>query len=171
MGFTCADIELVGDNATAQRVYLLYTGVDSLAWAEFGIFYYADYDYDAIGDWTFCTEPTMASTRPPWPADDSYVSASWTTPVLTASADSIVVLGAIDLSPGAVGTLSAWVGQFTMALALTAGGSVHVVEEGSVEWFGIVSLDGAPGRPVHNPCRQFVPTRRSTWSAVKSLYR
>jgi hypothetical protein len=112
-------------------VYLLYTGVDSLAWAEFGVFYSVGYDYDAIGDWTFCTEPTTASTRPPWPAGASHASATWMAPGLTAPADGILVLGAIDISPGAAGSLSAWVGGHSdLALAVTIGGSVHAIGYG-----------------------------------------
>jgi hypothetical protein len=101
-------VNLVGDSSVPQRAYLLYTGVDSVAIADFEVYYTPGFSIPSIGDWTFCSEPTFDGTRPPWPVGDSVASARWVTKPLTATPNGIVVLGAIDLAAGATGELHAW---------------------------------------------------------------
>jgi hypothetical protein len=172
--FSCDDIDLVGDSSVPQRAYFLFTGTDSLVVAEFGCYYRGEWSPDVIGDWHFCTEPSFQRLSPGWPRglQDNEAFLRWWDAPIVAAADSIVVLGAIDLLPGVKGGLSAFATQEGSAVAITVRSEYQEIYWAEFEKFGQVSLDGSPDNPTNNPCVDAnVPTKVATWTQIKSVYR
>ncbi len=111
---TCADIRTMGHAGTAQRLYVIVTGVPSLYSVQFGI------DYDdgvTLGRWTPCISGLEQATES-WPERKSGLGMIWTRCLEPRGPDGMIVLGYIDVPPTAWGRV--WFTHYMAAVDASA---------------------------------------------------
>jgi hypothetical protein len=149
--FSCESVNLIGNNATDQTIYLFIAGVDSLNGVDFGISYSPTV---TLLSWETCDLPGVLSiSLDDWPASGSRLALAFN--AMRNVAGAFVLLGCFQIEAGSTGDF-----QVQGLQGSYEGHAAFVMCDGRVWYFdnacrGRVRVGGLSATPPYNPCSRW----------------
>jgi hypothetical protein len=148
--FGCESVNLFGNNATAQSIYLFAAGIDSLDGIQFGIGYSPTV---TVLGWETCGLSRAASIQSDgWPASGSHLALTFK--AMRDIADSFVLIGRFRVRAGSTGDF-----EVQMVQGHYENHAAFVMCDYRVWYFdnachGRVRVGGSSQEPTYNPCTE-----------------